>query len=401
MLLDSSLETVQAQIIEFCPRLSPETVSILNAVGRVSAEEYRAGSDLPAQNQSAVDGYAVAEPIDGGSSGYSLVGNALLGDNPLTFLKPGEAMQVKTGSNLPPGAIAVVPHEKTEIQNDSLIPLEVIKVGNNVKKAGEDYVHGELLIPRNTILTPGHISLMAAFGMNSVSVYRKPRVAVLGLSPNVVPWQTNPLPGQTRDSNTPLITALVKECGGEVVESVLTGVDHRSVGEIGSSLLEKADIVILTGGTYAEDGNEARLLMEQLGADLLYWDVPIQPGSHTGAGVIESRILFALSGNPAACGVGYHLFVAPAVRAMQGLIAETTRLTAQCTNGFPKKSGSRRFIRGQVRWENNSWQVTVLEGQKPSMLRSLVDCNALIDMPASSPPINKGQDVSILVLKTF
>lgn len=401
MIVGASLEAARSRIIDNCSRLSPERVSILDAVGRITTVEYRADVNLPECEQSAVDGYAVALP--GGSEGaaYRVVGSARLGDNPVEVLQPGEAMHVQTGGNLPPGTIAVIPHEKTNIVGNLLSSLETVRAGNNIKRIGEDYVKGEQLVAGDVVLTAGHIALMAAFGIGEVPVYKKPRVSALCLSTNIVPWQLKPNPGQTRDSNVPLLTALVSECGGVMSESLISGVDGQSAVDIAAGMLKQTDILLLTGGTYEEDGNEAQALMEQLGAEILYWDVPVQPGSHTGAAVLGSRLIFALSGNPAACAVGYHLFAAPAVRAMQGFEPEPTYLKARCYNGFDKKSGSRRFIRARAWWDGEGWQVNVLEGQKPSMLRSLIGCNALIDMPADHPPINAGQEVSIILVSKF
>lgn len=401
MLVDISLEEVQIELLKHCRRLDDESISILEAAGRVSREELIADSDLPAFNQSAVDGFAVADenPMEKGQ--YYITGHLGLGEiSPLT-LEPGQAMGVLTGGNLPSGSRAVVPHEKAEIRGHYLYSQEAIKPGNNIKPAGEDYVKGSQLLSRGSVLTPGDIGLLAAYGKTSIIVSRKPRVAVLGLSKHVIPWQSIPEPGQIRDSNGPLLAALVLQDGGLPVSIKSASKTETSVKTVAAELLEQADILIVTGGTYAEGGNEARRLMEELGAEILYWDVPVQPGSHTGASIRNSHLLFALSGNPAACAVGYQLFVAPVLRAMQGLIPPGRRLTARCVNGFARKSGSRRFIRGHASWDEEGWNVTVLPGQKPSMIRSLVNCNALIDMPAGSPPIEAGQDVPILLLNSL
>jgi len=400
VLVDASLEEVQIELLKHSQRLADESISILEALGRVSAEDLWAESDLPVNHQSAVDGYAVAdeEPLKTGE--YFITGHLQLGDISPIALEPGQAMGVVTGGDLPPGSRAVVPHEKVQIQDNCLCSMEVIKPGNNIKQAGEDYVKGNQLAARGSVLNPGDISLLAAYGKTSIKVYRKPRVAVLCLSKHVISWQLTPEPGQIRDSNGPLLSALVLQYGGLPVSTEIIGKNETSVKTVLAELLEQADIIIMIGGTYAEGGNEARLLMEELGAELLYWDVPIQPGSHTGASIWNSHLLFALSGNPAACAVGYQLFVVPALLAMQGFTPDLQRVKARCVNGFAKKSGSRRFIRGQASWHEEGWMVTVLPGQKPSMIRSLVDCNALIDMPAGSPPVEVGQDVSILLLNS-
>lgn len=399
MLINTSLEEAQTLILNHTPRLAYESISILEAVGRISAEDLYADSDLPCSHQSAVDGYAVAGAGD--TDRYYMAGRLCLGDTSPFSLEPGQAMGVVTGGNLPPGTRAVVPHEKVKFQDNYIQTMEPIKAGNNIKQAGEDYVRGDRLAAAGSVLSPGDISLLAAYGKNDINVYRQPRVAVLCLSKHVVSCKLNPDPGQIRDSNGPLLSALVRRDGGLPVSIKTAGTDMTSVKTLVLDLLEQADILIFTGGTYAEDGNEARLLMENLGAELLYWDVPVQPGSHTGASIWKSRLIFALSGNPAACAVGYQLFVAPALLAMQGLTPYFQRVRAICVNGFGKKTGSRRFIRGHASWEQEGWKVTVLPGQKPSMIRSLVNCNALIDMPADSLPVKAGQDVSILLLNSL
>ena len=101
------------------------------------------------------------------------------------------------------------------------------------------------------------------------------------------------------------------------------------------------------------------------------------------------------------CSSDLHLLVVPALRALQGLPAESKRVRAVCTNGLNKKTKSRRFVRGYLEWTEDGWQISVLPGQKPSMLRSLINCNALIDMPAGSRSIEAGEEVSVIVLDTL
>ncbi len=397
MKLGASLEEAQLMIRSQCCSLPSEDVSILEAVGRVCAAELRADSDLPAQAQSAVDGFAVSDQGIDDLGQYRLAGTSLLGDNPQEPLQPGQAWGVSTGTTLPPGTTAVFPQEKIVRAENTIFAQEPYKPGNNIKQAGEDYTKGDLLITPGMGLSPGAIALLAAFGISQVPVYRKPRVAAVSVSRNIIPWDSQPEPGQTRDCNIPLINAMVMQNGGMVTATRIIGDDNIPALDTFSELLERADILVMVGGTYAARGDEAPLFMQQLGAEVLYWDVPIQPGSHTGAAMLGSKMLFALSGNPAACAVGFQLFAAPAMQSMQGLNPEISPVQATCSNGFDKKSGSRRFIRARAEWDNG-WKVTVLPGQKPSMIRSLVNCNALIDMPGGSPPIEAGQEISILML---
>ncbi len=399
MLMNISVEDAQMQISKHTRCLSEEKLALLESVGRVCAMDVLADTDLPPYAQSAVDGYAVADNRADDKQTFELIGHLQTGEHPLNPLQIGQTIGVLTGGNLPSGTRAVVPHEKIAMEGNQVKPLEEIKTGNNIKQAGEDFATGEQLVARASILSPAHISLLAAFGRDNISVFRQPRVAVLSLSKNVVPWNLLPEAGQLRDSNGPLLGTLLQNDGSLLV-GLETAVD-KNTAELKNWLansLDQADMLIMTGGTYAESDNEARLLMEAIGAETLYWDVALQPGSHTGAAVWNNRLLVALSGNPAACAVGYQLFVAPALRAMQGLNPLAIKLKARCSSGFPKKSGSRRFVRGHAHWDEQGLQVHVLPGQKPSMIRSLLSCNALIDLPAGSPPVEAGSEVSILWL---
>ncbi len=401
MLVNISVEDAQMQILKHTQLLSEEKLSLVESAGRVCSVDIFADADLPPYAQSAVDGYAVAENTADGNDTFWLTGHLQSGEHPLSPLQFGQTIGVKTGGNLPRGTRAVVPHEKVAIEDNCLKALEEIKTGNNIKQAGEDFAQGENLVARASILSPAHISLLAANGKDKISVYRQPRVAVLSLSKNVIAWNLLPEAGQLRDSNGPLLGALLQN-DGCVLVGMETAVDKSTdyLKSWISNNLDQVDMLIITGGTYAATDNEARLLMEAIGAEVLYWDVALQPGSHTGAAIWNSRLLLVLSGNPAACAVGYQLFAAPALRAMQGLNPYLARLKARCSNGFAKKSGSRRFVRGHASWDENGLQVSILPGQKPSMIRSLLSCNALIDLPAGTPPVEAGSEVSILWLNS-
>lgn len=394
-----TLENAQELILNNTTTLFFEHVSLLEAGGRILAEDLRAGENLPPYQQSAVDGYAVSDGWADLRSSFTLAGHSALGDYPAVTLNSGEAMGVLTGGALPSGTEAVIPHEKTIVEGNQITILEKAKPGNNIKQAGEDFEAGTLMLPRGTCLDSGCMALLAAFGIDKVPVYRRPQVAIWGLGKNVIPCHLTPGPGQTRDSNEALLSALLQQEGAILVASELAGaMTKNEIADRLAELLAKADLIITTGGTYSDGENDSRRLFESIGAQVFYWGVNIQPGSHTGAARFGQKLLFSLSGNPAACAVGYQLFAAPALRAMQGMNPCPLRVQAACLNGFPKKSGSRRFVRGHASYTVKGWEVEVLAGQKPSMLRSLINCNALIDLPAGSPPVERGAVADIILL---
>lgn len=394
LLLDVSLEEAQNMILRNIPALDTEEMPLMESFGRVLAADYYAGHDLPLQDRSAVDGYALAVGDAPSGSRFQYIETA---PSQHCVLSGDQAMSVVTGGALPGETQAVVPHEKTLLQDGSLKVLEIIKPGLNIKTGGEDYKEGELLAPGGTVIDAGATAVLAAFGYNVLKVRLKPRVSVLALGNNIVPFQEKPEPDQIRDSNGPMLASLITQIGGNTISVEVADSSDKAKALI-TQMLSVSDLVICTGGTYAEGKDEARIFLESLGVDLFYWGVPIQPGSHHGAGKVGSTLILALSGNPAACAVGYQLFAAPALHAMQGLSPRHQIIQAICTNGFAKKSGSRRFVRGHAEYRNDIWLVEVLPGQKPSMLKSLLNCNALIDLPAGTPSVGIDEKVTVWLL---
>ncbi len=396
---DVSVELAQQLIVENLDSLPAEHVELQEAPGRILAEDLYAPDNLPPRAQSAVDGFAVGNGSKELYAEFTIKGYSGLEEFYRESLQPGEAYGVLTGGILPEGTAAVIPNEKTRVDEDRLTALEVIKSGNNIKQAGEDFAAGEKLVDRSLRIDAGSIALLAAYGITRIPVHQEPRAAVLGLGSNIVPYQQEPQPGQARDANGPLLMALINKDGGlPVACEVFAGREKSDTAAKTSELLAGADLLIITGGTFTLGENSILQQLEELGAEPLFWGVKMMPGSHVGVFRLGEKLIISLSGNPGACAVGYHLYAAPAIRAWQGLKPSGNYTEAICINGFDKKSGSRRFVRGNARCTSKGWEVEVLPGQKPSMIRSLLNCNALIDVPAGTSQIEAGEQVSILLL---
>lgn len=398
MLTKITLEEAQELIIRNCSPLPGQSVPLAEAAGRVCRQEIYTEYDLPPCCQSAVDGYAVSTDGCAGEK-YQLKESLRPGDYPEFSLEPGQAAGVVTGGPVPPGTRSVIPWEFTEVKDGYVVTAREVAPGANLKSPGEDFHGGDIIARRGVPLGPGLVGVLAAYGISDVNVFARPKVAILSLGREIVHYQTVPAPGQMRDSNGPLLAALVQREGGRVlgVETVGDAKQDLVRGCL-EKLLRQADVVITTGGAASGVCDQALNMIKQTGARLLFWDVKIKPGSHSGAAILNSKPIISLSGNPAACVVGYHLLAAPLLHALQGLDPHPVRFEAICANAWRKKGGPRRFVRGYVFWKQNQWQVAFLPGQKSSMLRSLIGYNALIDLPAGHPPVEEGQKVSVIPL---
>ncbi|OPY58550.1 MAG: Molybdopterin molybdenumtransferase [Pelotomaculum sp. PtaU1.Bin035] len=400
MLENVELEKAQELILSEVASLPDESLPLLRALGRVISVDIFADHDIPPYAQSAVDGYAIPA---GGCSLYQVKERLLPGEMPASPLGPGHAAGVVTGGPLPDGAEAVIPQEAAGLSGESgefVTYYEEIVPGSNVKFPGEDFRKGDLLVRRGACLRPGIASVLAAYGRNEVAVFSRPRVAILGLGPDIVSCHETPAPGRMRDSNGVLLAALAQRDGGQV-----TGVEAAGAGssfQVNYSLqrlLQLSDIVLTTGGTAHGVRDQAVSIVRRSGADLLFWGLRIKPGSHSGAAVCGHKLIVSLSGNPSACAVGYYLLVAPVMRALQGLDPYPQRLSAVSADAFLKKGGPRRFLQAVAACSQEGWGVKILPGQKSSMMRPfLSDCNALIDLPEGHPPIEKSAEVPVILL---
>ncbi|NLM87936.1 MAG: molybdopterin molybdotransferase MoeA [Syntrophomonadaceae bacterium] len=383
------------------PSLQYEMVATADALGRVLAHTLYASQDLPPHDQSAVDGYALGKNDGNDSEKYRLSDSKPIKDFSLATLEDGQAMAVDTGEVLPLGTAAVIPHEKTIVEGEYLRLLGKFKPGDNIKSAGEDFACNDMLLAAGTLIDPAALGLLAAVGINEVEVVKRPRVAIINMADNIVPSGIEPAIGQMRDSNSPMLKGFISQQGGIVVSLYYLSDIPISMDTLVKELSTQAELILLVGGTYQNGESDSRLLMEDVGAQIIFWGVPIQPGSHAGVGKLGNCLSLSLSGNPGACAVNYHLYAAPVIRSLQGLPWYYRQVMAKCRNGFPKKTGTRRFVRGKANWHDNGWEVEVLPGQKPSMIRSWLGCNALIDMPPGSGPIEAGEQVKVILLTDY
>lgn len=398
MLENLELEKAQDLILSHVKVLPGESLPLLQALGRVVFVDIIAEHDLPSCAQAAMDGYAVPE---GDCELYRVIERLRPGEMPTVSLSTGQATGVVTGGPLPDGVAAVVPQEVAELKGEYICYDGFVVRGSNIKSQGENFRKGELLVRQGACLSPGMASVLAAYGSNEVTVHRQPRVAILSLGPDIVSCRETPAPGQMRDSNGLHLAALVMQEQGQV-----TGVEVAGAGSTTQikkqfqKLLQLSDILITIGGAAYGVGDQAFPLIKQSGADLLFWGIKIKPGSHSGAAVLGEKLIISLSGNPVACAVGYHLLVAPVLRAMQSLKPYQEYLSAVSTNVFLKKGGPRRFLLASAACSNTGWSVIILPGQKSSMMRAFLDdCNALVDLPEGHPPVEKGSELSVILLK--
>ncbi len=395
--VEEARESLLGQIIP----LPAETVPLLQALNRIAAVDYTASGDLPACSQSAVDGYAVHQHNLKGRASLTVLEMLYPGDTPSVPLEPGKTSRVVTGGPLPGDTAAVIPQEKARFEGNHVFWDEEIAPGENIKPQGEDFRNGYTLVMRGAPITPGVLGILAAFGHSKIKVYQRPRVAIVCLGPEIIPCHLTPEKGQVRDSNGPLLASLITLDGGLVTNiEYLHREKKEGIKAVLAGLISQADLILTVGGAASGASDQALSLLREAGTRMLFWGVRAKPGSHSGGGISGSKPVISLSGNPSACITGYHLLAAPVLRAMQRLDPHPRVFAATCTNSYAKGGNTRRFLRGYAQCGEGGWKVTILPGQKSSMLKSLAGYNALIEIPAGHPPLEEGNTVTVYPVNT-
>ncbi|SHH28201.1 molybdopterin molybdotransferase [Thermosyntropha lipolytica DSM 11003] len=388
-MLNISLKEARELICKNVRAGEPEKISLYKALGRIAFRDVYAEKDLPSIRQAAQDGFAVAEIKKEG--GFYQIASQL---GSTGALAKDEALPVETGQKVPENALAVIPREDVDIEGGFIKVKKEPQRNNFLKMPGEDFKKGERLIKKGDLLNPGRISLLAAYGYKEVEVYKKPRAGIITLNPYI----SSPSPAVI-DSNSYLLAALVEKEGGEVVRIEHAG--NKSPAELMdliSNLKIEADIVIATGATFGGKNRDLASFIKDTGGKILFSGVKMQPGGHNGAVIFDDLLFLSLSGNPAACAVGFHLLASPFLRLYQGKSPHLTRIKARVDDDFPFSArGSYRFLRGHFYFAGEV-RVRILPGQKPGMIRSLLDYNCLLEISPETETIRAGMEVDVILV---
>ncbi len=332
-------EALQAILTAIEPVSGEEWVPLAAALGRVAAENVLAAVDVPPFANSAVDGYAYRRADLGGVHSLPVTQRVAAGMMPAA-LESGAAARIFTGARVPEGADSVAMQEDCD-ERDNLVCLPPGQPhGNNIRQAGEDFRQGDVLVAQGTSLRAPHLGLLASAGNPGVVVRRRVRVAVLVTGSELVAPGTPLQGGQIHDSNSILLTALLRESGCDVV-SCRTVAD--TLQETRKALLQasSADFVLTSGGVSVGEEDHVRTVVTELGA-LDLWKVRMKPGKPLAFGRVGDTPFMGLPGNPAAVLVTFLVFALPALRRRQGRRACESAVWRAPAGFSTKQPGKRR-----------------------------------------------------------
>lgn len=388
------LEQAQAEVLRTVPALETTVVGVFDALGLVLAEPVVAPHDVPPFTNSAMDGYAVrAADVASTPVTLQVVEDVAAGHVATTAVEPGTAIKIMTGAPLPRGADAIVRVEDTAPGEHSVRVDAAVSEGTAVRAAGGDLVAGAEVFERGTRLTARHLAVLASLGVAPL-VRRRPRVAILSTGDEVLPPESTSLaPGQIRDTNRVLLSALLSDLGAEVVDLGIVGDDANVLEQALHAGARDADVVMTSGGVSMGEYDLVKQVLGRLG-DIGFWKVAMQPAKPFAFGLIDGVPLFGLPGNPVSVMVAFEQFARPALLHMMGADAlfrpQVRGLMGESVSTDPEKTV---FLRASVSWDETAPVAHLSGGQSSNVLSALAAADAFAVVPRGAADVEAGEAV--------
>jgi len=366
-----SVSDALRHLFDLARPLGVETVPLLQAHGRVLAQDVAATRNQPPFDGSAMDGYAVTE-IEPGAR-LRVIGEAAAGHGFDHSVTPGEAVRIFTGAPVPKGAKAVVIQEDVSRDGDWITICDTPEDNDHIRPAGGDFRIGDR-VEAGRVIGPNDIALMASMNIAEVPVARRPVVALISTGDELVMPGETPGPDQIIASNTFGLHALMRELGAEP-RLLPIAKDNEASLKTAFELAGGADLIVTIGGASVGDHDVVAKLAPQLGFDQSFYKVAMRPGKPLMAGRFGAAMMIGLPGNPVSAMVCGHVFVAPVVRAMLGLpAAPAPRKSATLTQDLPANGPREHYMR--ARFEDGG--LVAFGSQDSSLLSILGKADALI-----------------------
>jgi len=391
-----SIEEAQRTILEQITPLETEKVSVFQGLNRVTPENHIAPWDIPAADNSAMDGYAFSHAALRGER-LRVHGFLPAGEVYSTPVPPGEAIKIMTGAPLPSDCDTVVPIEDVQSDGEWIRFTSPVKQGSHVRRRGEDIQYGNVVIPAGSLLRPQEIGMLSAMGSTSLAVYRRARVAILSTGDELLEPGSTPAPGKVINSNSYSLAAQVLDAGGDpVMLGIAPDTLEATCEKIRGGL--NADQLVITGGVSVGDRDFVKAAIEKLGGTVTFWKVNMKPGKPLAFAMLEGKPIFALPGNPVAAMVSFELFVRPAIlKAMGHQRIFRPMIKATLREPTANKGTRPHLVRGIVSMRDDQYFVSTTGDQGSGRLSSLIQGNGLIHLAPETLNAT-GDTVEVLLL---
>lgn len=385
-------------------KLAKERISIFEALGRVIAEEVTSRRSLPAKDMSAMDGYAIiSRDTNNAPTKLTVKGVIPAGkfDDTLS-IESGNCYRIMTGAFVPNGADAVIQHELTDNGLDIVTINNPVKKGFCIRKQGEDINNGDVINRVGEIVTPYHIARFISAGIFFISVYRKPKVAILSTGSEIADPSEQDNPLKTFDSNGPLIKYMLLEYGADVSYIGVVEDNEERLLETFSSL-KGYDIIITSAGISVGDFDYMNIISDKLGIKYYFDTINQKPGKHMSFGSMGDTFIFACPGNPVSAMFCTYYYIKPAILKMMGVKNYiNTPIIAKLGEEVTKKKGRVEFSRVKLSVENGIIKAYPFNSQDSHLIESMVFANAFAMFDNSMVgTLEAGIDIEVYVYNSI
>lgn len=396
LLADEAIQRIRDQV---APIQGIEKVAIRSALGRILAAELCSSIDVPAQTNSAMDGYAMhgGDLPNSGSRDLKVVGTAWAGRPFEGEVGAGECVRIMTGAPMPAATDTVVMQEHATREGDDIRIDTRHASGQNVRAAGEDIAAGEHVLPAGKRLTPADLGLVASLGISELAVRRRVRVAFFSTGDELRSIGEPLSPGMIYDSNRYTLYGMLTRLGVDIVDMGVIRDRREDTLQAFRDAADCADVVITSGGVSVGEADFVKDALDTVGR-VEFWKVAMKPGRPLAFGSVGSALFFGLPGNPVSVMVTFYLFVQPALRRLMGELDTTPLLLkARSESSLRKKAGRTEYQRGVLAVDDDGNLVVRKTGPQGSgILTSMSEANCFVILPLEAETAAPGDTVTVL-----
>ncbi|MEK7346508.1 MAG: gephyrin-like molybdotransferase Glp [Pseudomonadota bacterium] len=392
-----------AQLVQ--PVREQDSVALMQAHGRILAQDVVSPISVPPHDNSAMDGYALrgSDLKTDRPSLLKVVGTALAGTAWPGQVQAGECVRIMTGAIMPTGLDTVAPQELVHVAGDTVqVPPGLLQAGDNRRLTGEDLMAGQPALRAGTRLSPAACGLLASLGLPTVPVWRRPKVAYFSTGDEILSLGQAPREGAVYDSNRYTVAGMVQALGCELIDMGVVRDEPAALEQAFRDAAAQADAIITSGGVSVGEADYTKAMMQKLG-DVAFWRIAMRPGRPMAVGRISqgerAAVLFGLPGNPVAVMVTFAAFVRPALQQLMGWQAPAQPLLkAKSTETLRKKPGRTEYQRGIVSTNAAGELVVSTTGNQGSgVLSSMVQANGLIVLGHTQGNVAVGDEVEVMM----
>lgn len=388
--------------------LRKETLPLHQCLGRILADDILSPIDVPAHDNSAMDGYAFdgRELCDERQNiELTVIGTLHAGETEPLDVKPGQCIKIMTGALMPETCDTVVPQEFTKTLDNGLVSFSksIIRAGENRRLRGEDLQSGKAAILQGRVLRPADLGLAASLGIHELKVFQRVKVAILSSGNELCDIHESLAPGKIFDSNRYSLRACIERLGMEVIDCGIVRDTPDDLRRAFITASQKADVIISSGGVSVGEADFTKQMMEELG-EVGFWKIAMRPGRPMAFGSLKPNssksaptVFFGLPGNPVAVMVTFYQFVRNALLQLNGAKqVEIPLIPVRSALGIRKKSGRTEFQRGIVFQDSQGqWAVKTTGSQGAGILRSMSEANCFIILHHDQGNIEPGDWVDV------